>query len=181
MNDSQKMEKLEEIKYYVFNDQKYSIGRQNLYGIEWLRNFLLEANFNRNLVKPETFFIYLEIMNALQNITAKYYQLKDELYMNIETELLFHPEIFFNEIVFNRHKENFWFVKYKEGTELLDAFEYMLYVIINTLDDLEFDIHQSEINNEKHIENANYVEIEEVNEKPALGSEEILSAMAQCD
>ena len=107
MNDSQKMEKLEEIKYYVFNDQKYSIGRQNLYGIEWLRNFLLEANFNRNLVKPETFFIYLEIMNALQNITAKYYQLKDELYMNIETELLFHPEIFFNEIVFNRHKENF--------------------------------------------------------------------------
>lgn len=143
MNDLQKREKVEEIKYYFFNEHQYSIGRHNLHSIEWLRNFLLEANFNHNYVKSDTFFIYVEIMNTLQNITAKYYQIRDEIHLKIDTELLFHPENFFNEIILNRHKENFWFVKYKEGNELLDAFEYMIYVVINTLDDLEFDVTQS--------------------------------------
>ena len=166
MNDSQKMEKLEEIKYYFFNEQQYIIGRHNLQGIEWLRNFLLDTNFNRNFVKPDTLLIYFEIINNLKYVTLKYYQIRDDIHMKVETELLFNPENFFNEIVFNRYKENFWFVKYKEGAELLDAFEYMLYVIINYIDDLEFDIHHSEISQE--YSKTNYEEIEEVNEKPLL-------------
>jgi len=176
MNDSQKiekMEKLEEMKYYWANDQQYSIGRHNLDGIEWLRNFLLEANFNRNFVKPDTFLIYIEIIINLKNVTMKYYQIRDDMYMKVDTELLFHPENFFNEIVVNRYKENFWFVKYKEGTELLNAFEYMLYVIINALDDLEFDIYENKIY-EETLDNKNYVELAEDNENPLLAKEEIV-------
>lgn len=173
MNDSQKMEKLEEMKYYLFNEQEYSIGRHNLHGIEWLRNFLLDANFNRNFVKPDTLFIYIEIINNLKNITMKYYQIRDEMYMKVDTELLFNPENFFNEIVFNRYKENVWFVKYKEGTELLDAFEYMLYVIINYLDDLEFDIYENELH-ETTMDKQNYVELTDDKINPLLGSEEIV-------
>ena len=173
MNDSQKMEKLEEMKYYLFNEQEYSIGRHNLHGIEWLRNFLLDANFNRNFVKPDTLFIYIEIINNLKNITMKYYQIRDEMYMKVDTELLFNPENFFNEIVFNRYKENVWFVKYKEGTELLDAFEYMLYVIINYLDDLEFDIYENELH-ETTMDKQNYVELIDDKINPLLDSEEIV-------
>jgi len=180
MNDSQKVEKLEEIKYYLANEQRYSIGRHNLHGIEWLRNFLLDANFNRNLVKPDTLFIYIEIINTLQNITAKYYQIRDEIHLKIDTELLFHPENFFNEILLNRYKENFWFVKYKEGAELLDAFEYMLYVIINYIDDLEFDINHSEVHQE-YSNKTDYEEIEEVNEKPLLVISDSDSLIMQCD
>ena len=173
MNDSQKMEKLEEMKYYLFNEQEYSIGRHNLHGIEWLRNFLLDANFNRNFVKPDTLFIYIEIINNLKNITMKYYQIRDEMYMKVDTELLFNPENFFNEIVFNRYKENVWFVKYKEGTELLNAFEYMLYVIINYLDDLEFDIYENELH-ETTMDKQNYVELIDDKINPLLDSEEIV-------
>jgi len=173
MNDSQKMEKLEEMKYYLFNDQQYSIGRHNLHGIEWLRNFLLEANFNRNFVKPDTLFIYIEIINNLKNITMKYYQIRDDMYMKVDTELLFNPENFFNEIVVNRYKENFWFVKYKEGTELLDAFEYMLYVIINYLDDLEFDINHNDAYQES-LDKTDYVELKDDKINPLFGSEEIV-------
>jgi hypothetical protein len=167
------MEKLEEMKYYLFNEQEYSIGRHNLHGIEWLRNFLLDANFNRNFVKPDTLFIYIEIINNLKNITMKYYQIRDEMYMKVDTELLFNPENFFNEIVFNRYKENVWFVKYKEGTELLDAFEYMLYVIINYLDDLEFDIYENELH-ETTLDKQNYVELTDDKINPLLDSEEIV-------
>ena len=173
MNDSQKMEKLEEMKYYLLNEQEYSIGRHNLHGIEWLRNFLLDANFNRNFVKPDTLLIYIEIINNLKNITMKYYQIRDEMYMKVDTELLFNPENFFNEIVFNRYKENVWFVKYKEGTELLDAFEYMLYVIINYLDDLEFDIYENELH-ETTMDKQNYVELIDDKINPLLDSEEIV-------
>ena len=173
MNDSQKMEKLDEMKYYLFNEQEYSIGRHNLHGIEWLRNFLLDANFNRNFVKPDTLFIYIEIINNLKNITMKYYQIRDEMYMKVDTELLFNPENFFNEIVFNRYKENVWFVKYKEGTELLNAFEYMLYVIINYLDDLEFDIYENELH-ETTMDKQNYVELIDDKINPLLDSEEIV-------
>jgi len=173
MNDSQKMEKLEEIKYYLFNDQQYSIGRHNLHGIEWLRNFLLDTNFNRNFVKPDTLLIYVEIINNLKNVTLKYYEIRDDMYMKVDTELLFNPENFFNEIVFNRYKEDYWFGKYKEGTELLDAFEYMLYVIINYIDQLEFDINSSEAYQEP-LDKNNYVELAEDNENPILGSEEIV-------
>jgi hypothetical protein len=162
MTDSQKMEKLEDIKYYFFNEQQYSIGRHNLHSIEWLRNFLLDTNFNRNFVKPETLFIYFEIINNLKNITLKYYQIRDDIYMKVDTELLFNPENLFNEIILNRHKENYWFDKYKEGTELLEAFEYMMYVIINYLDDLEFDIDNRE----------DYIEPDEVNKNPELFTEE---------
>jgi hypothetical protein len=171
MDDSQKMEKLEEIKYYYYNDQQYAIGRHNLHGIEWLRNFLLDANFNRNLVRPDTFLIYVEIINHLKNVTMKYYLLRDEIYMKIDTELLFNPENFFNEIVFHRYKENFWFVKYKEGTELLDAFEYMLYVIINYIDELEFDINHSEAYPEA-TKPVHYIELAEDKVNPIFGSEE---------
>jgi hypothetical protein len=180
MNDSQKMEKLEEMKYYFFNEQQYSIGRHNLHGIEWLRNFLLDTNFNRNFVKSDTLLIYLEIMNNLKNITVKYYQIRDDIYMKVDTELLFHPENFFNEIILNRHKENYWFGKYKEGTELLDAFEYMLYVIINYLDDLEFDVNYIEVHQEYN-NKTHYVDIEEVNENPLLGISDTNSLILQCD
>jgi hypothetical protein len=180
MNDSQKMEKLEDIKYYFFNDQQYSIGRHNLHGIEWLRNFLLDANFNRNLVRPDTLLIYFEIINNLKNVTMKYYQIRDNIHLNIDTELLFNPENFFNEIVFIRYKENCWFTKYKEGVELLDAFEYILYVLINYLDNLEFDINHTEVRQE-YSNPIDYSEMEEVNEKPLLETLETDSLIMQCD
>jgi hypothetical protein len=181
MNDySQKMEKLEEIKYYFFNEQQYSIGRHNLHGIEWLRNFLLDANFNRNFERPDTMLIYFEIINNLKNASMKYYQIRDNIHMNIDIELLFNPENLFNEIVFNRYKENFWFVKYKEGVELLDAFEYILYVLINYLDNLEFDINHTEVR-QKYSNSEDYEEIEDVNENPLLERLETDSLILHCD
>ena len=103
----------------------------------------------------------------------KYYQIRDDMYMKVDTELLFNPENFFNEIVVNRYKENFWFVKYKEGTELLDAFEYMLYVIINYLDDLEFDINHNDAYQES-LDKTDYVELKDDKINPLFGSEEIV-------
>ena len=132
-------DKYENIRYYYIDDTKYHIGRQSIDCLEWIDNFLHEYNFNKTFVSLETYDIYNEIMITLKEITIKYFQIKDTIYYE-NKEYLYNPSEFFDELIRNRH--NLWFKNKDEAEKLLLAFEYMIYTIVNYLDELDFDIRQ---------------------------------------
>jgi hypothetical protein len=132
-------DKYENIRYYYIDDTKYHIGRQSIHCLEWIDNFLHEYNFNKTFVSLETCDIYNEIMITLKEITIKYFQIKDSIYYE-NKQYLYNPNEFFDEVIKNRH--NLWFKNKDEAEKLLFAFEYMIYTIVNYLDELDFDIRQ---------------------------------------
>lgn len=119
------------------NYLSYRIGLHTLDSIEWTKNILLDANFMKQPIALETQMIYSEIIDIFKMITNRYFQIKDEIYYT-NVELLFNPEKLLDRPIVNRWKPKFWFSQYNEAIELLNVFEYMIYIITNHSDDENF-------------------------------------------
>jgi len=116
------------------NYLSYRIGLHTLDSIEWMKNILLDTNFMKQPVALETHMIYNEVIDTFKMVTNRYFQIKDEIYY-INVELLFNPEKLLDRPILKRWKPNFWFTQYNEAIELLNVFEYMIYVISNASED----------------------------------------------
>ena len=116
------------------NYLSYRIGLHTLDSIEWMKNILLDTNFMKQPVALETHMIYNEVIDTFKMVTNRYFQIKDEIYY-INVELLFNPEKLLDRPILKRWKPNFWFTQYNEAIELLNVFEYMIYVISNDSED----------------------------------------------
>lgn len=119
------------------NYLSYRIGLHTLDSIEWIKNILLEANFTKHPVGLETQMIYSEIIDTFKMITNRYFQIRDEIYYT-NVELLFNPEKLLDTPILKRWKPNIWFTGYNQSIELLNVFEYMIYVITNHNEDEAF-------------------------------------------
>jgi len=116
------------------NYLSYRIGLHTLDSIEWMKNILLDTNFMKQPVALETHMIYNEVIDTFKMVTNRYFQIKDEIYYT-NVELLFNPEKLLDRPILKRWKPNFWFTQYNEAIELLNVFEYMIYVISNASED----------------------------------------------
>lgn len=116
------------------NYLSYRIGLHTLDSIEWMKNILLDTNFMKQPVALETHIIYNEVIDTFKMVTNRYFQIKDEIYYT-NVELLFNPEKLLDRPILKRWKPNLWFTQYNEAIELLNVFEYMIYVISNASED----------------------------------------------
>jgi hypothetical protein len=135
---------LESINHYIDGASNYQTVPNitdidyNLHNIEWIHDFIMDCNFVFTRIDMNTNIIYIHIINRLKEITAKYFEIKDDIGYG-SLHYLHNPEDFFDEILYCRGQPKFWFKKYNEATTLLNAFELMSYTIYNYNEEKIFD------------------------------------------
>ena len=125
-------------------DKKCFINRSMLHSVEWLKEFLYNCDFSKK-ISEETLSIYQETIQLCKHVTYLFFKIKEDIgYRPIL--FLQNPEYVFDTFFYDRLHGKNMNPMFELAIELTNTFEYMMYVIINYKDELDFDLSSYVVN-----------------------------------
>jgi hypothetical protein len=146
--DLQKFLQFSQLMGYFDNiqlrDRTFFINRSMLHSTEWIKDFLYNCDFSKKITK-ETITIYQETIQLFKHVTDLFFKIKEDIgYRPIL--FLQNPEYVFDTFFYDRIQGKNMNPMFELAIELTNTFEYMMYVIINYKDELEFDLSSYNVN-----------------------------------
>jgi hypothetical protein len=126
-------------RYMNIYNKKMPVSRTILYHFEWFYELVNYRQYATTPTTVETKEIYNEFMCILKELVRIYISMYDE-YPSEDVCSLHHPDLIFDEIIYN--EDNIYWDYYldDEAVILLKKYEAILFKVINRLDEWEFDL-----------------------------------------
>ena len=128
------------------NGKTFHFNRSMLHSSNWLIDYLIDCNF-KNEISEETIEIYKETIRLFKIITPLYFTIKEDINFR-PIEFLKNPEIIYDIFFYDRKEFKYLEKMFEMAIYLTNIFEHMMYVIINHVDELEFDVKIYNLSNE---------------------------------
>lgn len=149
-NIHEKLALLDSLKYCSIQNKKYEISRETIRSIEWLQSTIefskTYAEYFKNnngqihmRYEPNTCSKYAHLIKVFKKLYEKVMILRDSIECDYPPYLE-NPEFIFDNFVYHISTPCAILENYEAAIYMVGRFEYMCYILINRIDELEFDI-----------------------------------------
>jgi len=134
------------IAYNEIIDKGYQeISREFFIDLEWLENKILcfeqseTTDLRRTIFNKEDDARYKNLLEKMEVVRTKYFQLEDDKIKVEVTPLLSYPKFIFDFFMYHRSLDKDWEKERDTAVDILKKYEFMGYTLLNIIECMEFD------------------------------------------